>query len=235
MRSAPLAMPITVNGCSPMNTAGRLSSVVMPRRAAMAEPTTATCSARPSWKASYALPEPSVRPAARSIPGEAATTGSRSPLAPATGADRTVVSPSGTGQNTPAARTPLSAPARASASRGKASGTCRPSWGSPPPAVSVTPISVAVSALKRLSICEEAVAVRPRIATKVPTPRTVPRPVSAERAGRWSIPARASESRSRRDSREGTIPAARLPARSATSVPSARRLRPMLRKAVLMR
>ncbi len=65
---------------------------------------------------------------------------------------------------------------------------------------------MAVRALKRLSICEEAVAVSPRIATKVPTPRTVPSPVSAERAGRWSIPASASDSRSRADSRDGVIP-----------------------------
>ncbi|MGC0419798.1 hypothetical protein ABIA38_005324 [Embleya sp. AB8] len=42
------------------------------------------------------------------------------------------------------------------------------------------------------------------MATKVPTPRTVPRAVSTERAGRWSMPARASANRSRRRWREGT-------------------------------
>ncbi len=64
--------------------------------------------------------------------------------------------------------------------------------------------SVAISALKRSSICDDAVAVSPSTATNVPTPRMVPTEVSAERAGRCVIPARDSAKRSRRRRREGS-------------------------------
>jgi len=43
--------------------------------------------------------------------------------------------------------------------------------------------SVAESAVKAESICDEAVAVSPNTATRTPTPSTVPRPVSSVRPG----------------------------------------------------
>ncbi len=200
-RSTSSTMPTTLKASPPMKTAGRVSSVVMPSWPATPAPITATRWLLASCQALYTRPSERVGTAARRTPEDAATTWIRwPPGAAATGADRTVsVSASRTVQYTPALRTPLRAATRASASWGKARSTnsffCR--------ATSSTATSVALSALKRSSICEDAVAVSPRMATNVPTPRTVPIEVSAERAGRCRVPARASEARSRGRSTEG--------------------------------